>query len=196
MRANGSDAAGVGTALSAEEIGEVLSAMQVGCRAAPFPIAPNGAPKPCSTVRAGRVRSEMQREGGSPHWEGVFALALCDLSDGVPVERVRAVFLRALAEIDDAIAERQASRPAGDYMRPLGATVVTALKAEHRLELAELRAVDSKTSVAALEAVIAEADRCIAQESVLREVVERTLVLERGASRPAVGRRAGALSLA
>lgn len=193
---NAQDTAGMGTAVRAQEVGALLSAIQVGCRAEPFPRAPNGGAKVCSDPRAARVTSEMQREGGSPHWEGIFAKAFCDIADGAPAERVRAVFLRALAECDAEIERDQRERRLREFARPIAALVTTAMKAEHRLELAELRAVESPTSVAALQAVVEEADRCIARESAMRDGVERTLVLERGASRPAVGRRAGALSLA
>lgn len=199
MGANTQDTNGVGAggiAALAREIGATLSKLQVGCRAKPFPCAANGQPEPPTDPRAAHIRREMQREGGGVHWEGVFSLALADLHDGAPDERVRAVFLCALAEIDEQIAQhRRRSRPVGDFVRPLGVVVATALKASHRLELAELRAVESPASAEALASVVAEADRCMAREADMRARVEYALTVERGTMRPVIGRRAGALSL-
>lgn len=96
--ANARDVAGVGTGETAQEIGAVLSGMVVSRRtAATVGAALNGAPNACSEPRAARVRSEAQREGGSPHYEGSVALDFCDLRDGVPVELVNAWHVRAMA---------------------------------------------------------------------------------------------------
>lgn len=184
--ANGQDVAGVGTGGTAQAIGELLSGMMVACRARPFPRAANGLAKACSDERAAHVRGEMQREGGSPHWEGIFALALCDLQDGVAPERVRSVFSRALAEIDDRIERAESARPL---------RIVSANEQRMQGPVDVAQVTMDENDPASLARLIDTIDRYVPEVLDLRTAAEQRLVIVAAQPRQMVGRRRGSLAL-
>ena len=90
----------------------------------------NGEPTPPSTSRGQHVRRECQRADGYSGCEGLAALDLADLRDGVPVDEL-------VAPYEAHIAALRALAPAPHLERPLDAYQVPEMKHEHALNVVQ-----------------------------------------------------------
>ena len=185
--ANARGVAGVGTGETAQQIGALLSAMTVRRRRKDnVGSAMNGDPRACSNARAARVRSEMQREGGSPHWEGIVALDFCDLEDGVSLEEVNAPHYRA-------IAANTAHAKATPVTRPVRLVSSHEQKSQNPVDVAQCTL--DENDPRSLANLIAAIDQYQPKLTELRSTAEHRLVVITTQPRHVVGGRRGSLAL-
>lgn len=153
------------------------------------PIAP-------SDPAAADIRRDMNN-GDSREWFRLYVVGACDITDLVPVDVVTAAARQFIAEMEMLAAERDRSRKPGDFLRPMSVVIAPVFKAEHRLALDALKCTESPESIAVLQEFEADVDRTLAPLLGARADVERRIAIARGGqTRPVVGRRSGALSLA
>ena len=116
---------------TAAQLGQRMSRMTVERRTTrAVGAALNGEPVPPSTSRAQHVRRECQRSDGYAGWEGIAALDLADIADGVPAEVV-------IGTHEAYIAALRAHAPAPNLDRPLDAYQVPEMKYEHALNVVQ-----------------------------------------------------------
>lgn len=113
----------------------------------------NGRPRAPSNPRAAQIRKDIGQERANP-FGMLVTVGECDLRDGVAFSEVVGPLRRLIAHYEAVAVEAHMHR----HERPLITLMCTELKAQTRLDLAQLRAAESPESVEALAEVIREAD--------------------------------------
>lgn len=140
----------------------------------------NGRPMSPSTVAAANIRREMQ-QGRSAEVKRLLTVLACDLEDGVPLATVLST-LDQMAAYLRLVAGDQAPEP-----RDLTVLVRNETRAQGRLDLAQLRLLETPTSEAALSEVIeAKNDYHTKLDALMQNVQERWAFLRGTRAEPTI----------
>lgn len=167
-------------------IAQDLLSLVISARDA-LPHAPNGQPPAPSSTYVANVRREM-KQGRSQEFRRLYAVAACDLADGVPFSEVIAPYRRLIAQLEVvavAGALRKPDRPTPTLVRQM-------VKESAEAVAAGVTLVQREDSPEALQATLREVQDLAEVVTGVEKHCERALArlaVSRGMQRPMYGQR-------